>query len=54
MLNIILVILLIALFFPAFGIYAVGASLGWILKVLLLVILIGLILNIANGRRNWW
>lgn len=57
MINIILVILLLALLLPMFGVYVVAGTVGLLLKILFVVLLIGLILNLlpASGTRGrWW
>lgn len=57
MINIILVMLLLALLLPMFGVYVVAGTVGLLLKILFVVILIGLILNLlpASGTRGrWW
>lgn len=57
MINIILVMLLLALLLPMFGVYVVAGTVGLLLKILFIVLLIGLILNLlpASGTRGrWW
>ncbi len=57
MINIILVMLLLALLLPMFGVYVVAGTVGLLLKILFVVLLIGLILNLlpASGTRGrWW
>lgn len=57
MINLLLVILIIALLAPALGLYVVAGTLGLILKVLLVVIIVGLVLNLVNGYgpgNRWW
>lgn len=57
MINIVLVLLLLALLLPMFGVYVVAGTVGLLLKILFVVLLIGLILNLlpASGTRGrWW
>jgi len=52
--NLILILLIILLLLPALGFYTVAVSFGFIIKILLVVLIVGLILNIAGGNRNFW
>lgn len=52
--NLILILLILLLLLPALGVYTVAVSFGLIIKILLVVLIVGLILNIAGGNRNFW
>lgn len=54
MINLLMVILIIALLAPALGLYVVAGTLGLILKIVLVVIIVGLIVNLLQGNRNFW
>lgn len=57
MINILLLILILFLLLPAFGVYVVAGTVGLILKIILVVLLVGLIVNllpVAGGRGRWW
>lgn len=57
MLSIVLFILILILLAPALGIYVVAGTLGLVLKILLVLLIVGLIINLlpASGTRGrWW
>lgn len=57
MINLLLVILIIALLAPALGLYVVAGTFGLILKIILVVVIVGLVLNLINGYgpgNRWW
>lgn len=57
MINIVLVLLLLALLLPMFGVYVVAGTVGLLLKILFVVLLVGLIVNllpVSGSRGRWW
>lgn len=54
MINLILTLLILALVLPLFGVYVVAGAVGILLKILLVVVVVMLLVNLANGNRNFW
>lgn len=54
MINVILLLLVIFLLLPALGIYAVAGTLGLLIKILLVLLIVGLVVNLlpASGSRG--
>jgi uncharacterized membrane protein YtjA (UPF0391 family) len=54
MINLILILLILALVLPLFGVYVVAGTVGILLKILLIILVVGFIINLANGNRSFW
>jgi len=54
MVNLILVLLILALVLPLFGVFVIAGTVGLLLKILLVVFIVGLILNLVSGNRTFW